>query len=1184
MRSITFRNQIIFLVFFTGLIAGLSARSEGTKQLKPDTTYVCYLNIQNGSSGYTCFATQACQPDQKLYVRVGNSSEKIYFGFGNNVTFRVRKNGTTVFGPVSITNLSAAGYIKYYSQAIAGPNLLSVLGYNAVSFNPGSPGDYDIEFNAATISLFDITVIDTANFPFAAIDGRLWSKDWGFNTSSIYLPNAAFLATQYIYSDDSVVTSIYYNQMRGNVFDVTSTSNGCYPPPMSFDSSCLSRSGNHHYAQYKIFLNDPDSLQFPTGTVGAIITGNINVNQQCDGSFIFSFWVNKPGSVQIDVEVNPAPGHQPEDVLLIDTVTAGWNTMVWNGLDGLGNPVSVGTPVGFSIQYINGLTNLALYDVERHLLGFVIQLIRPQGPPIAVYWNDTLLASKGGTVQLTGCFSNYPSTGCHGWNGDYYGVGIGSLNTVNSWWYASSSFATIGTYIIAHGPTTPTGINGPTQYCSAGAAQYTVVPNPLPGSDPGGYEWVLTDAATSTILLDLTNQGPTVTINFSLYPPGNKLLKVRGHNTDCGYGVFGPGTNGEGILITEINSPQIINTIRTFNMCSGGMTNILLQASNPAATFTYTASSSSLFVSGYSGGNVNPVQQTLISNDVKPDTVIYKAVPFVAPCHGDTVLFYVIVTPLPQVSNLITTFTQCSGDTTQINLTGNVQGAVFTWTATGSSLNVTGFSDNTGPVIAQTLINSGIVTETVTYSVHATLNGCSGPLKNFVVTVHPRLTVSISIAASSNPYCQGSSVNFSSTAANGGTSPVYLWKVNGVTVGGNLPGYSYSPSTGDIVTCTLTSNIPCPVSNPVTSNQIIMLLNTGFPAGVSISASRNPFCSGSPVIFTADPVNGGPAPVYLWKVNGITAGTNAITYTYIPQNGDSVWCIMTSNLYCVTGNPVKSNTLGMTSLPTPTVSFTLCTDSVTSVNAKPFLLKGGVPLGGTYSGAGVNPSTGIFNPTIAGIGNKILTYTYTASDLCSGNARHTMHIYASPVFTCDQNFTDVRDSRIYSTVKIGSQCWMAENLNFGVEINGISAQRDNCIVEKYCFGDLPASCSQYGGYYQWDEVMRYEETAALQGLCPPGWHVPTETEWYLLFKVYQGNGFAANPLKSTGFSGFNAMLDGTGFLNKTWSFGGFATIFWSSSSHGPLKAWAHGMNTYNYSVSYYPSHRSNAFPVRCIHD
>jgi uncharacterized protein (TIGR02145 family) len=82
----------------------------------------------------------------------------------------------------------------------------------------------------------------------------------------------------------------------------------------------------------------------------------------------------------------------------------------------------------------------------------------------------------------------------------------------------------------------------------------------------------------------------------------------------------------------------------------------------------------------------------------------------------------------------------------------------------------------------------------------------------------------------------------------------------------------------------------------------------------------------------------------------------------------------------------------------------------------------------------------------------------------------------------------------------------------------------------------------------------------------------------------QNNAFAGQPLKYTGYSGFNAFLNGAVFFNRDWYLQEFATFFWSSTSHGPYKAWAHGMNEYNYSVSYYPAFRANAFSVRCLRD
>ena len=264
------------------------------------------------------------------------------------------------------------------------------------------------------------------------------------------------------------------------------------------------------------------------------------------------------------------------------------------------------------------------------------------------------------------------------------------------------------------------------------------------------------------------------------------------------------------------------------------------------------------------------------------------------------------------------------------------------------------------------------------------------------------------------------------------------------------------------------------------------------------------------------------------------------------------------------------------------VTFHPCFDTITTIDAKPIKLKGGLPLGGTYTGPGVNSTTGILNPAVAGPGIKTITYTYTNSVLCTSSEICSLIIVNTSPFTCGNNLTDIRDNKIYATVQIGSQCWFAEDLNFGIAISSSQHQRDNCISEHY---QKPvASGQQPAAAYQWDEIMRYDDTPALQGLCAPGWHVPTEAEWNTLFSFYINNGFAGSPLKYSGFSGFNALLSGVNHFNRQWDFQNFATFFWSSTPYGPFKAWAHGMNDYNPSVSLYPSSRANAFSVRCIMD
>ncbi|MGE5425350.1 MAG: FISUMP domain-containing protein, partial [Syntrophothermus sp.] len=187
-------------------------------------------------------------------------------------------------------------------------------------------------------------------------------------------------------------------------------------------------------------------------------------------------------------------------------------------------------------------------------------------------------------------------------------------------------------------------------------------------------------------------------------------------------------------------------------------------------------------------------------------------------------------------------------------------------------------------------------------------------------------------------------------------------------------------------------------------------------------------------------------------------------------------------------------------------------------------------------------------------------------------------------FTCGGTLTDIRDNKTYPTVQIGTQCWMAANLNHGTSITSTQMQRDNCVNEKYCYFDTPSACDTRGGLYQWDEMMQYNPAADGKGICPPAWHVPSENEWNTLFLNYIDEGFAGNPLKGTGYSGFNGWLFGDRFDNMKWDFENFATILWSSTSRGNYKAWAHGMNEPDPSVSTYPANRAHAFSVRCIKD
>ena len=97
-----------------------------------------------------------------------------------------------------------------------------------------------------------------------------------------------------------------------------------------------------------------------------------------------------------------------------------------------------------------------------------------------------------------------------------------------------------------------------------------------------------------------------------------------------------------------------------------------------------------------------------------------------------------------------------------------------------------------------------------------------------------------------------------------------------------------------------------------------------------------------------------------------------------------------------------------------------------------------------------------------------------------------------------------RDGNKYSIVQIGLQCWLDRNMNVGTRINGATAQTNNGTIEKYCYSDTDANCTTNhpkrpdGGLYQWDEAMQYSTTEGAQGICPSGWHIPTDAEWHTL--------------------------------------------------------------------------------------
>ncbi|MFA4942945.1 MAG: FISUMP domain-containing protein [Patescibacteria group bacterium] len=244
--------------------------------------------------------------------------------------------------------------------------------------------------------------------------------------------------------------------------------------------------------------------------------------------------------------------------------------------------------------------------------------------------------------------------------------------------------------------------------------------------------------------------------------------------------------------------------------------------------------------------------------------------------------------------------------------------------------------------------------------------------------------------------------------------------------------------------------------------------------------------------------------------------------------------------------------------------------------------------GGTYCGQTINCPIG------QGCSNGV------CADFLCGTSQVTVTSIGD--HTCGAG-----DLCVYDTVEINTQCWLKQNINIGTRVNGASNQSNNSSLEKYCYGDNVANCTTYGAMYQWDEAMQYTETAGSQGICPTGWHIPTDAEQNTLDQYLNDAtcnasrsgtwdcAGAGGKLKEAGTShwsspntgatnlfGFTALPAGA--RNPDGSFSNSASAyFWSSSVSGS-SAWLRDLY---YSLStvhrdLYP--HPYGFSIRCLRD
>ncbi len=277
-----------------------------------------------------------------------------------------------------------------------------------------------------------------------------------------------------------------------------------------------------------------------------------------------------------------------------------------------------------------------------------------------------------------------------------------------------------------------------------------------------------------------------------------------------------------------------------------------------------------------------------------------------------SVIFPVYVAPIltPSVTMTLSTGSNDVCDSLEVLYTANpVNGGsapTYVWT-------VNGLRTGTGQTFHYFPANGDIVKVVMTSNYRCTSVTTASTQTTMIV--HPLVipTVHLVTSTGSDTVCTGVRTMIVPEMTYSGTSPSFVWQVNGVTVWYGTT-WSYYPTDSDIVKVTMTSNVRCP-QRTVVSDSFMLRVSDYLTPDVTI-IGPDTACTGYPVHYRAVPTNGGMHPTYRWIVNGSVVGTSD-TFSYVPFNGDNIACAIESSFPCLTVPSVTCTPKTITVLPVP---------------------------------------------------------------------------------------------------------------------------------------------------------------------------------------------------------------------------------------------------------------------------
>lgn len=971
MMRLIFRGLLFCLVLVISL---LTARGEGTAQLRPAAAD--WGDLQVFDRGRP-FMTYGCTEPHRLHINICSLGEKIYYGFrqdNNDVYFRIRDplgnivvdNGSGAGIPVPM--VGEPGFIDTYNECVIGPIASGGAGgYDALLYTPTMVGDYYIEFNPRdslvvnnvkrVFKFFDITVTDASDVP---ILGRLWSREWDIQCNG---GANRFRGTFYIYSDDGIVTSVDLNGLQPYGFTVAANENGLQNTG-NIDIDRQSRNGNINFAQYKIFLNDPDNICFPTGTFGQLTAPSFVTG--CGESLCINIEVDKEGTVEIMLDLNGVEGYQTNttDVLLTADVVIGLNCVPWDGRDGTGNPVANQQFISMEVNYFNGLTHIPLFDIENNDRGYIVRQIRPPGPNPPVFWDDSNL--PGGTTEINdGCTD---VTGCHLWPSGNFG----NDRTINTWWYANvvrdSAFFEYDSANVADANILNGSGNNDTILCN-GTTSINLNGGVITAT---GGEWSGSggtfdnDTSLSTVY---TFDASEITAGFATV-----ILTTTG-NGDC--------PEDKDTMVISLPPAPVANAGPDQFVCEN----------NANMNFTGSVTNATSFEWTGTGGTFIPNNTTLNVSYTPSSSEISSGIAFAILCGDggagcpeacDTVLG--IITPAPTVDAGIDNIVCANSN---IILNGSASGgASIVWS--GGDGSFTPLNNMASPTY--TPGSNDISSGNLTLSLTASLAGCNPVTDNMILTVTPAPVVD---AGADVNRCENR-LNYRINDASVTTATGVTWTTSGTGTFNNANRIDpvYRPSNDDVtqgllggsvfLTATSTGNGIC---NAVSDS----LEMTFRPAPVVNAGIDQSVCENNAMIQLAGSTNW---HAIRWQSSdgSYIPNNRSVTSQYNPSATE----IAAGNMFLVLrshneqGCRRERDTLNITFTPAPTVDagpdLVVCSNNSTAqLNGSITLATGAQWSGGSGAYSDENSLTSTYtltNPELSA-GTVNLTLTTTGNATCN---------------------------------------------------------------------------------------------------------------------------------------------------------------------------------------------------------